>query len=61
MFVVIGVLIALAGLVLAGTGGSSIKQARHNRIPFGLALIAAGVLVAALGHYVMLTMGWMHP
>jgi drug/metabolite transporter (DMT)-like permease len=61
MIVIIGVLIALAGLVLAGTGGSSIRQARHMRIPIGIVLIVVGLLVAALGGQFAMTLGFVHP
>lgn len=61
MIVIIGVLVALLGLVLVGTGGGSVRRRHNNRMPIGLALIAAGALFALLGGQIMLMMGWAHP
>jgi len=62
MILIVGVLIALAGLVLVGTGGAGSKRRRRNfRLPAGLCLMLVGALVASLGHQFALTMGWLHP
>ena len=62
MIVTIGVLVALAGLLLVGTGGGgSARRGPNYRIPLGLVLILAGALFALLGGQIMLVMGWAHP
>jgi len=62
MILIAGVLVALLGLVLVGTGGGgSIRRRRNFRMPIGLLLIVAGALVALLGGQLSLMMGWTHP
>jgi drug/metabolite transporter (DMT)-like permease len=61
MNVIFGVLVALAGLVLIGTGGSSVRRPRNFRIPIGIALIVVGALFAAFAGNIQMIMGWAHP
>ena len=61
MIVIVGVLVALVGLVLVGTGGGSVRRRRNFRLPIGLVLIAGGALVALLGGQIALIMGWAQP
>jgi len=61
MILIVGVLVALVGLVLVGSGGGgSVRRRRNYRLPLGLFLIVAGGLVALLGSQFALTMGWTH-
>jgi drug/metabolite transporter (DMT)-like permease len=61
MTLIAGVLVALVGLILVGTGGGSTRRRRNYRLPAGLVLIALGALFALTGGEVMLMMGWAHP
>lgn len=61
MTVILGVLLALAGLLFVGISGTTMRQRRNYRLPIGIALMTAGILVAALGGQVGLMMGWTHP
>ena len=61
MIVILGVLLALAGLLLIGLSGTTRRQRRNFRLPVGLALMAVGVLIAVLGGQLGLVMGWTHP
>jgi hypothetical protein len=62
MIVIIGVLVALVGLILVGTGGAgSVRRRRNFRLPIGVVLLAGGALFALLGGQIALTMGWVLP
>lgn len=61
MMVILGVLLALAGLLFVGISGTTMRQRRNYRLPIGLALMVAGILVAVLGGQIGLMMGWTHP
>jgi hypothetical protein len=61
MIVTLGVLLALAGLLLVGLSGTTRRQRPNFRLPIGLALMAAGALIAILGGPLGLAMGWTHP
>jgi hypothetical protein len=61
MTVTLGVLLALAGLLFVGISGTTMRQRRNYRLPIGLALMTAGILVAVLGGQIGLLMGWTHP
>jgi hypothetical protein len=61
MVVILGVLLALAGLLFVGISGTTMRQRRNYRLPIGLALMVAGILVAVLGGQIGLMMGWSHP
>jgi len=62
MILTAGVLIALVGLILVGSGGGgSVRQRRNFRLPLGLFLMVVGALVAIGGGQFALTMGWLHP
>jgi len=59
--IILGVLLALAGLLFVGTSGTTMRQRRNFRLPIGLVLMAAGILIAILGGPIGLMMGWSHP
>jgi len=62
MILTVGVLIALFGLLLVGSGGGgSVRRRRNHRMPIGLFLVVAGALVAGFGGQFALMMGWAHP
>ncbi len=61
MSVIVGVLLALVGLIVIGTSGTTMRQRRNHRLPIGIALMAVGVLIAALGSQLLLMLGWTHP
>ena len=61
MIVILGVLLALAGLLFVGISGTTMRQRRNYRLPIGLGLMAAGILIAVLGGQLGLMMGWTHP
>ncbi len=61
MIVIAGVLLALTGLLFVGISGTTMRQRRNYRLPIGLGLMAAGILVALLGGQLGLIMGWTHP
>ncbi len=61
MMVILGVLLALAGLLFVGISGTTMRQRRNYRLPIGLALMAIGILVAVLGGQIQLLTGWTHP
>jgi len=61
MIVIVGVFVALVGLLLVGTGGGSVRQRRNFRLPIGLVLIVGGVLFALLGGQIAMMQGWAHP
>jgi hypothetical protein len=53
--------LALVGLIVIGTSGTTMRQRRNHRLPIGIALMAVGVLIAALGSQLLLMLGWTHP
>jgi hypothetical protein len=59
--IILGVLLALAGLLFVGISGTTMRQRRNYRLPIGLALMVAGILVAVLGGQIGLIMGWSQP
>jgi hypothetical protein len=59
--IIFGVLLALAGLLFVGISGTTMRQRRNYRLPIGLALMAAGILIAVLGGQIGLMMGWSQP
>jgi hypothetical protein len=61
MIVIVGVLLALVGLLFVGISGTTMRQRRNYRLPIGLVLMAAGILFAVLGGEIGLMMGWTHP
>ena len=59
--IILGVLLALAGLLFVGISGTTMRQRRNYRLPIGLALMAVGILLALLGGQIGLMMGWSQP
>lgn len=61
MLRVIGVLIALVGLVIVGMSGTRRGTPNNARMPIGLGLMAVGILMALLATQVALMLGLEHP
>lgn len=61
MLRVIGVLIALLGLVIVGMSGTRRGAPRNARLPIGLALMVVGILMALLATQVALMLGLERP
>jgi uncharacterized membrane protein len=61
MMVILGVLMALAGLLLVGLSGTTRRQRSNFRLPIGLVLLTLGALVATLGGELQLLLGLAHP
>ena len=61
MLRVIGVLIALVGLVIVGMSGTRRGTPRNARMPIGLGLMLVGILWALLATQVALVLGLEHP
>ena len=59
--IILGVLLALAGLLFVGISGTTMRQRSNNRLPIGLTLMAVGILLALLGGQIGLMMGWSQP
>ena len=61
MLRVIGVLIALIGLIMVGLSGDNVRAPNNSRLTIGLVLMLAGALIAVFATEVGLMMGWIRP
>jgi len=61
MLRVIGILIALVGLIVVGMSGTKRRAPSNSRLPIGLGLIAVGVLIALFAAQVAMTFGLERP
>ena len=61
MLRVIGVLIALIGLILVGLSGDNVRAPSSSRLTIGLILMLVGVAMAAFATQVGLMLGWIRP
>lgn len=61
MLRVIGILIALLGLVIVGMSGTRRGAPTNARLPIGLLLMAIGILMALLATQVALMLGLQRP
>jgi len=59
--IILGVLLALVGLLCVGISGTTMRQRRNFRLPIGLGLMVVGILLALLGGQIGLIMGWSQP
>ena len=61
MLRVIGVLIALIGLILVGLSGDNVRAPSSSRLTIGLILMLVGVAMAVFATQVGLMLGWIRP
>jgi len=58
---VIGVLVALIGLIMVGLSGDNVRAPSSSRLTIGLVMMLVGALLAIFATQVGLMMGWIRP
>jgi uncharacterized membrane protein YidH (DUF202 family) len=58
---VIGVLVALIGLILVGLSGDNVRVPSGSRLTIGLLLMLVGIIAAIFATQFEMSMGWIKP